>query len=143
MYVHSKGYGNWKVKMKIGELSAATHVPAKTIRYYEEVGLISPARRNESGYRQYEEEDIATLTFIRRCRELNMAIGDIRLLIDLQQNPKASCTVVDEMIENQLRRIRQAQDELVMLEKSLSALATSCASHNIEDCSILHQLKSS
>ncbi|MDC8830765.1 Cd(II)/Pb(II)-responsive transcriptional regulator [Alteromonas gilva] len=128
--------------MKISQLAAASNVPAKTIRYYEEVGLIAPARRNESGYRHYEQKDIETLIFIRRCRELNMAIDDIKQLLDAQQNPKASCAVVDEMIDRQLKRIRQTQNELAMLEKSLSLLATSCVNHNIENCAILHQLKS-
>ncbi len=128
--------------MKIGELSAASCVPAKTIRYYEEIGLISPAGRNESGYRQYGKGDVATLIFIRRCRELNITIDDIKQLLEAQQNPKASCAVVDEKIEKHLNRIRQTQNELALLEQSLSSLAASCASHNIEDCSILHQLKS-
>ena len=128
--------------MKIGELAAASKVPTKTIRYYEQVGLMASAHRDESGYRQYDEKDVAALIFIRRCRELNIAIDDIKQLVDVQQNPQASCAVVDEMIDKQLQRIRQTQRELAMLEKTLSSLATSCANHKIEDCSILHQLKS-
>lgn len=141
MYSYGKAYCYWKVKMRIGTLASASNVPAKTIRYYEEVGLIASAHRNENGYRYYEEKDIATLIFIRRCRELNIAINDIKQILDVQQNPKASCAVVDELIEKQLERIRQTQQELALLENTLSALATSCANHKIEDCSILHQLK--
>ena len=128
--------------MKISELALASNVAAKTIRYYEQVGLLAPARRNDSGYRQYQAEDINALVFIRRCRELNIAIEDIKKLLDVQQNPKASCAFVDEMIEKQLNRIQQTQQELAMLESTLSALASSCANNKIEDCSILHQLKS-
>lgn len=128
--------------MKISELAAASNVATKTIRYYEQVGLIAPARRNASGYRQYEQKDVTTLIFIRRCRELNIAIDDIKQLLDVQQNPNASCALVDEMIEKQLERIRQSQRELAMLEKTLSSLALSCANNKIEDCSILHRLKS-
>jgi MerR family copper efflux transcriptional regulator len=130
--------------MKISELASASNVPAKTIRYYEEVGLIAPAQRNQSGYRQYTQNDVRTLVFIRRCRELNIAIGDIKQLLDIQQNPDASCELVDQVIEKQLERIRETQRELALLEKSLSLLAISCsAQQKIEDCSILHQLKSS
>lgn len=143
MYTDCKGYSYWKVNVKISALASASNVPTKTIRYYEEIGLIPPARRSESGYRQYEKTDIATLIFIRRCRELNIAIDDIKQLLIAQQNPKASCAIVDEMIEKQLNRVRQAQSELALLEKSLSLLAVSCANHDIENCSILHQLKSS
>jgi len=128
--------------MKISELASASHVPPKTIRYYEQVGLISPASRNSNGYRDYSNKDIDSLVFIRRCRELNIAIDDIKQLLEVQQKPTASCAFVDSIIEKQLNRVQQTQRELAMLEKTLSALATSCANHKIEDCSILHQLKS-
>jgi DNA-binding transcriptional MerR regulator len=129
--------------MKISELASASNVPAKTIRYYEEVGLIAPAQRNQSGYRQYNQSDVSTLVFIRRCRELNIAIGDIKQLLDIQQNPHAPCELVDQVIEKQLERIRKTQRELALLEESLSSLALSCSAHQkIENCSILHQLKS-
>jgi|SaaInl5LU_22_DNA_1037371.scaffolds.fasta_scaffold130994_2 MerR family copper efflux transcriptional regulator len=126
--------------MKISALASASNVPSKTIRYYEEVGLIEPARRNESGYRLYEERDVATLIFIRRCRELNIAIDDIKQLLDVQKKPKASCAMVDGMIDKQLNRIRQTQKELAMLENTLSSLAASCANHKVEDCAILKKL---
>ncbi|WP_299074097.1 MerR family transcriptional regulator [uncultured Paraglaciecola sp.] len=128
--------------MKISELSGASKVPTKTIRYYEQIGLIAPAIRNDNGYRLYQPKDIETLVFIRRCRELNIAIDHIRQLIDVQQNPQASCSLVDEIIAKQLERIQQTQRELALLETSLFALASSCANHKIADCSILLHLKS-
>ena len=137
-----KAYSNWKVKMKISELASATKVPAKTIRYYEQVALLSPPIRSENGYRTYTENDIETLLFIRRCRELNIAIDDIKRLVDVQHNPKASCSVVDNIIADQLARIQQTQRELFLLEKSLASLAVSCHNQHVEDCSILNTLKS-
>jgi DNA-binding transcriptional MerR regulator len=128
--------------MKISELSAATKVPSKTIRYYEQVGLLSAPSRAENGYRSYAENDIETLLFIRRCRELNIAIEDIKQLVDVQQNPKASCSVVDNIIADQLARIQQTQRELSLLEKSLASLSVSCQNQHVEDCSILNTLKS-
>jgi DNA-binding transcriptional MerR regulator len=128
--------------MKISELASAANVPAKTIRYYEQVGLLKAPLRHDNGYRQYQKKDIETLIFIRRCRELNIAIDDIKQLIKAQQDPDASCSSVDEIISQQLVRIRQTQRELALLETTLSALASSCANHKIEDCSILHHLKS-
>ncbi|WP_414829208.1 MerR family transcriptional regulator [Alteromonas sp. H39] len=128
--------------MKISELATASEVSAKTIRYYEQIGLISPARRNDSGYRQYSDKDVTALIFIRRCRELNIGIDNIRQLLEAQLNPQSSCRFVDEIIEQQLKRIQQKQTELAMLEKTLSSLAASCNNHKVEDCSILHQLSS-
>lgn len=127
--------------MKISELAHAVNIPAKTIRYYEQVGLIAPASRTASGYRHYTKKDVETLVFIRRCRELNIALEDIKQLLEVQQNPQASCAVVDEMIATQLTRIQQAQRELAQLEQSLTTLATSCAHQKVADCSILQHLK--
>ena len=129
--------------MKISELATITEVSAKTIRYYEQVGLLSAPIRAENGYRHYQQQDIEVLLFIRRCRELNIAIDDIKRLVDVQRNPKDSCKIVDNIIAEQLARIQQTQRELAILEQSLATLATSCKTHQIEDCGILHTLKSS
>ena len=111
--------------MKISELAIKSQVPAKTIRYYEKIGLLTPPHRTSNGYRQYQKQNIETLIFIRRCRELNIAISDIKQLIEVQQEPKASCASVDKIITDQLARIQQSQRELAMLEVSLAALADS------------------
>lgn len=137
-----KGYSHWKVKMKISELASITQVSAKTIRYYEQVNLLTAPKRSENGYRYYQKKDVEILIFIRRCRELNIAIEDIKRLVEVQIDPKASCSVVDNIIAEQLAHIQQTQRELAILEQSLAALATSCENHQIENCCILHQLKS-
>ena len=62
---------------QISELSKQAGVPAKTIRYYEEIELIPPARRAENGYRIYNETDVERLRFIRRARALDFALDDI------------------------------------------------------------------
>ena len=127
--------------MRISELANATQTSVKTIRYYEQVGLIIKATRSDNGYRQYSDKDTKTLIFIRRCRALNMAISDIKQLLLLQQNPAASCEAVDSMVKKQLDDIRQQQKELALLENTLSSLAASCANQKIEDCCILSQLQ--
>ncbi|MCL1150893.1 Cd(II)/Pb(II)-responsive transcriptional regulator [Shewanella ulleungensis] len=129
--------------MKISELASIAQVSVKTIRYYEQIGLLSAPNRSDNGYRFYQQKDIETLIFIRRCRELNIALDDIKRLVDTQQDPKSSCALVDNIIAQQLARIQQTQRELALLEQSLAALATCCQNHQIKDCSILHTLKSS
>ncbi|GGP50077.1 Cd(II)/Pb(II)-responsive transcriptional regulator [Shewanella saliphila] len=129
--------------MKISELASIAQVSVKTIRYYEQIGLLSAPNRTNNGYRFYQAKDIETLTFIRRCRELNIALDDIKRLVDTQQDPKSSCALVDNIIAQQLARIQQTQRELALLEQSLAALASCCQNHQIKDCSILHTLKSS
>ncbi len=128
--------------MKISELAQTTHIPAKTIRYYESVGLITPAQRESNGYRYYQTRDVETLIFIRRCRELNIPIEDIKQLVAVKQNPEASCATVDNIIVEQLARVRQMQQELAQLEQTLSLLVTSCSSETIRNCCILQSLQS-
>jgi MerR family transcriptional regulator, copper efflux regulator len=136
-----KGYSDWKVKLKISELASTAQVSVKTIRYYEQIGLLSAPIRTANGYRHYQQKDIDTLIFVRRCRELNIALDDIKRLVDTQDDPKSSCLLVDNIIAEQLARIQQTQRELALLEQSLAALASCCKSHQIKDCSILHTLK--
>lgn len=126
--------------MKISELSSTTQVSAKTIRYYESVGLLTPPTREANGYRYYAMRDVETLIFIRRCRELNIAIDDIKHLVEVKQNPQASCDTVDNIIVAQLAKVRQMQQELGQLEQALSRLATSCSSEKIQNCCILQRL---
>ncbi|MGL4939533.1 MerR family transcriptional regulator [Shewanella sp.] len=126
--------------MKISEISSISQVAVKTIRFYEEQGLLPSPKRMANGYRYYTQQDIDTLIFIRRCRALNIGLGDIRRLLDVQQHPHDSCAVVDEIIAEQLERIRQTQRELAKLEVSLSSLV-SCDTHHIRDCCILKRLK--
>ncbi|MGI5309868.1 Cd(II)/Pb(II)-responsive transcriptional regulator [Rheinheimera sp. WS51] len=128
--------------MKISELAQASKVPAKTIRYYESIGLLASASRAENGYRCYNPHDVATLVFIRRCRELNIPIDVIKQLVDVQHNPDASCATVDNLIAEQLAKVRQTQIELRQLEQTLANLVSSCRSEIIQDCYILQSLKS-
>jgi DNA-binding transcriptional MerR regulator len=140
--LQNKAYSNWKVKMKIGELAKATQVSAKTIRYYESIGLLISPTREANGYRYYRLSDLETLIFIKRCRELNIPIKDIKQLVMVQHNPQASCSTVDTIIAEQLARVRQMQQDLNQLEQTLSSLFTSCSSKQIQDCFILQTLKS-
>lgn len=127
--------------MKISELATKTRVPAKTIRYYETAGLLSAPVREANGYRYYSSDDIDTLVFIRRCRELNIPLEEIKQLVAAQRNPEASCDTIDNIIAEQLVRVRQTRQELAQLEHTLAMLATSCSNKQIQHCAILQRLK--
>ena len=127
--------------MKISQLSKLTQVASKTIRYYEQAGLIPPAIRNNNGYRAYQEADIEQLIFIRRCRELQIPIEQIKLLMQVKTQKQSSCNEVDTLIVEQLQRVRKTISELTLLEQTLAELAQSCPNDMIEDCQILKNLQ--
>jgi DNA-binding transcriptional MerR regulator len=128
--------------MKINQLSKLTNVLSKTIRYYEEVGLLPKAARNSNGYREYSVDDVDCLIFIRRCRELQIPLEQIKVLIQVQTDKTSSCSEVDLLIEQQLEKVRKTINELSLLEKTLSMLATSCSNDIVGECEILKKLKS-
>jgi len=127
--------------MKINQLSKLTNVLSKTIRYYEDVGLLPQASRNINGYREYSLDDVERLIFIRRCRELQIPIEQIKLLIQVQTDKTSSCNEVDLLIELQLEKVRKTISELSLLEQTLSTLAKSCSNDIVGECEILKKLK--
>jgi len=130
-----------KANIKIGQLAKLSGVASKTIRYYEDVGLLPAAYRNDNGYREYRTSDIERLVFIRRCRELQIPLEQIKTLIAVQGDQKSSCQEVDALIEQQLDKVRKTITELTLLEQTLHTLATSCPNDKVGDCQILKNLQ--
>jgi DNA-binding transcriptional MerR regulator len=126
--------------MKINQLAKLANIPSKTIRYYESIDLLPEPARNDNGYRQYAPVDVERLVFIRRCRELQIPLEQIKTLIGVQANPQSSCAEVDALIAQQLDKVRNTIVELTLLEKSLDTLATSCTNDKVGDCQILKNL---
>jgi MerR family transcriptional regulator, copper efflux regulator len=111
--------------MRIGILAERTGTTVPTIRYYEEIGLLRPAARS-GGQRTYDNEDVRRLSFIRRCRDFDFSIEDIRALLSLLHNGK-SCTEARKLAEGRLAELRRRRAELEALEASIASLVTCCA----------------
>ena len=111
--------------MRIGVLAERTGTSVPTIRYYEEIGLLRPAARS-GGQRTYDNEDVRRLTFIRRCRDFDFSIEDIRALLSLLHDGK-SCTEARQLAEGRLAELRRRQAELQALEATIASLVTACA----------------
>lgn len=90
--------------LQIGDLSEQTGVPAKTIRFYEEVGLLPPAMRAENGYRIYGEEDIERLQFVRRMRALDFALDDIAEILAFRERNEPPCRYVMALMHERADR---------------------------------------
>ena len=126
--------------MNIGEAAEATGVTAKMIRHYEQIGLIPEAGRTGSGYRVYWPKDLATLSFIRRARDLGFSIAQIRDLLALwQDRARASADVkriASEHIDEMRAKMRLLEDKVHTLEH----LSAHCHGDDRPDCPILKDL---
>ena len=111
--------------LRIGALARRAGTTVPTIRYYEEIGLLRPAARS-GGQRTYDNEDVRRLSFIRRCRDFDFSIDDIRTLLSLLQNGK-SCTEARQLAEGRLVELRRRRLELQALEATIASLVTACA----------------
>lgn len=127
--------------MKIQKLAERSGVSKKTIRYYEEIGLLPAAARSDSGYRAYRDSDVGRLVFIRRCRELQIPIKELKKLVRVQTDQEAPCAEVDQIINTQLAKVRARINELRQLEESLTELAHSCRQATVSQCQILRKLQ--
>lgn len=127
--------------MRIGEVARQAGVDVQTVRYYEREGLIDAPSRSASGYRTYGPQHSERLSFIRHCRSLDMALGEIRRLIELSGDRRVSCDEVDRLVRAHLDRVRAKRAALEALESQLASLSAQCASgHRVADCGILEEL---
>ncbi len=108
--------------LRIGELSARTGVPAKTIRYYEEIGLLPPPQRADNGYRIYGEEDVERLRFVRSARALDFALDDIAEILAFRDRDEPPCGYVMELMRTRIAEIEARIRDLERLRDELTAL---------------------
>lgn len=127
--------------MKIGEVSAASGVSARMIRHYEKIGLIAPAARRDSGYRDYDERDAHTLRFIGRARDLGFAIEEIRQLVGLWNDRTRASGDVKALALARAAELKRKARELDSMRRSLEQLAAGCQGDDRPDCPILHDLE--
>jgi len=127
--------------MNIGQASKASGVSAKMIRYYEQIDLIPPARRNASGYRVYTDKDIHRLHFIRRARDLGFSVPEISELLDLWHNSERHSADVKRLAQAHIADLRQKISGLQQMADTLQTLIDSCAGDDRPDCPILDRLE--
>ena len=109
--------------MRIGELSEMAGVPTKTIRFYEEIGLLPPADRTPSGYRDFGEETAGRLGFIRAAQAVGLTLGEIRSVVGLRDRGETPCEHVLELIEARAEDLDRRIAELEALRSELGRLA--------------------
>jgi MerR family copper efflux transcriptional regulator len=126
--------------MNIGRAAARSGVPAKTIRYYEEIGLIPKAARTDGGYRDYSDHDVEMLRFIHRARDLGFPVKDVAALLTLWRDLSRSSADVKKLALDHVADIDVKIDELRSIRRTLTDLATRCHGDDRPDCPILEDL---
>lgn len=125
--------------MNIGHAANLSQLPPKTIRYYEEIALINPARA-ENGYRDYSEGDVHRLRFLQRARGLGFSISECRLLLSLYEDENRASHDVKSLALDKISEIDRKITELQSLRETLSDLAKHCNGDNKPDCPIIEDL---
>ncbi|MCK5931685.1 DNA-binding transcriptional regulator, MerR family [Fulvimarina manganoxydans] len=124
----------------IGEASKRSGVKVTTIRFYEEIGLISSPIRTSGNRRQYGEEEIDRLTFIRHARELGFEIEDIQGLLAMAERPNASCQEADRIARHHLKGVDHRINQLNLLRKELQRMIDECGHGRVCDCRVIQTL---
>ena len=126
--------------MNIGTAARASGIPAKTIRYYEEIGLIQPAERSDGNYRVYDEHEVQTLRFIRRARSLGFSVDEVAELLDLWRDRSRSSRRVKALANRHLEDIDGKIAALKTMRDTLNELIERCHGDARPDCPILADL---
>lgn len=125
--------------MNIGRAERLSGLPAKTIRYYEEIGLVVPQRQG-NGYRDYAEPDVRKLQFLQRARGLGFSVKDCRALLSLYGDQQRASADVKSIAAAHLDRINRKIAELESLRHALSHLVEACHGDQRPDCPIIGEL---
>jgi Cu(I)-responsive transcriptional regulator len=125
--------------MKIRDAALKTELTEKTIRYYEEIGLVVPMRR-ENGYRDFSAQDVHSLKFLARARKLGFSVDDCRQLLSLYSDRKRASKDVKNIAEAHLVEIDMKIKELSKMQDTLRHLVSTCQGNERPDCPIINDL---
>lgn len=126
--------------MNIGDVSKQAGLPAKTIRYYEDIGLVKPLR-DPNGYRAFRPSDVHKLVFLGRSRALGFTIEDCRALLALWEDQDRASADVRAIAKDHLAQIETKIADLEAMRNTLSDLVRDCAGDSRPDCPILQKLE--
>ncbi|KPA87344.1 MULTISPECIES: Cu(I)-responsive transcriptional regulator [Pseudomonas] len=128
--------------MNIGQAARQSGLSAKMIRYYESIGLLRAASRTDSGYRLYGPDELHTLAFIKRSRDLGFSLEEVGKLLTLWQDRQRASADVKALARQHIDELNRKIDELVGLRDTLQELVEHCHGDHRPDCPILKDLAS-
>lgn len=128
--------------LTIGQVASAAAVNIQTVRYYERRGLVPTPRRTPAGYRQYAEDVVARLRFIKHAQELGFSLREIQELLGLRVRHGAACDTVERKTRQKIEVVEQRISDLKRMKRTLERLAGACAARRpTDDCPILEVLE--
>ena len=125
--------------MNIQHAAERSGLPVKTLRYYDEINLVQPARA-ENGYRDYGDVEVHKLRFLSRARSLGFSLEACRQLLSLYEDQNRTSASVKEIAQSKIQEIDTKLEELQAMRNTLSTLAKSCHGDNRPECPILDEL---
>lgn len=125
--------------MNISQAAEESGLPPKTIRYYEDIGLVEPVRRRDNGYRDYAARDVHMLRFLNRARDLGFSVADCRTLLSLYTDSDRHSADVKAIALNRIAEIDRKITELGEMRTVLATLADKCHGDERPDCPILDE----
>ena len=128
--------------LSIGQVASAAGVNVQTLRYYERVGLLPAAKRSRAGYRQYTDESVRVLAFVKRAQELGFTLREIKELLALRRAGAQRRDAVRAVATAKVADIEQRIQDLIAIRGALSSLLASCACQRSKpECPILEALE--
>ena len=126
--------------LNIGKAAKLSNLTVKTVRYYADIGLVSPVKNNNTGYRNFSEDDVACLQFVSKARKFNFSIQECEELLSLYSNKNRSSREVKALTLEKISEIDVKLTELKELKQQLSFLADNCQGNDRPECPILDVL---
>ncbi len=126
--------------MQIGEAARRAGLTVKTVRYYANIGMVTPRQDAATGYRDYGADDVAKLQFVGKARRFDFSVGECRELLGLYEDRNRPSREVKALTMKKIAEIDARLAELQSLKDELSGLASSCDGDNRPDCPILNAL---
>lgn len=126
--------------MKIGDAAKKAKIPVKTVRYYADIGLVTPNGRSESGYREYDSKAISKLQFVARSRSFGFGISACRELLSLYEDHSRASADVKRIATARIAELDDKLHEMQLLRDELAHLVDHCAGNARPDCPIIDGL---
>lgn len=127
-------------QLSIGTAARRSGVPPKTIRYYENIGLLAPPERMANGYRSYSRTEMHTLQFIKRARSLGFSVDEVRTLLDLWRDQSRRSKAVKAIAARHLQVLDKKMEELKAMRRAIADMMARCSGDERPECPIIDDL---